>query len=246
MRLQDPFLIDPIASPVDAAHQFTLNRRGALRGLAALGLGATLMLEEPGVALAYQQAAAANALAGAVNQEGFWSRDRTLWAQRTSTGETIRCTYWSKGQIIQSEYERLCWFARDTTLQRLIREDSPHIRGALASGRFTSAQISPWTMMNPIIFDVHYAITSWLSWFNMARPIEWTSAFRHPITNELTEGAVRDSWHIHGGAIDSRIPGVPTEQFGRFAKWLGAGGVGVYITQAFAHTDVGRVRSWRS
>lgn len=243
MKAPDPYVL-PWVEPEDP---FTanLNRRAALRGLAGLGLGSALLLQSPEIAFAQASAAAAGALPSAAQRDEFWTRDRTLWARRTSTGEVIRSTYWRSGQLIQSEYERLCWFARDTTLERLIRQGSPVVRHALDSGRFTEAQVSQWTMLNPIIFDVHYAITSWLTWFNMARPIDWTSAFRHPITNSITEGAARDSWHLRG-AVDARIPGVPTEQFGRFARWLGAGGVGVYVTSSFTHTDCGRVRSWRS
>lgn len=243
MRVPDPYVL-PWVEPEDAS-AVALDRRAALRGLAGLGLGSAMLLQSPTIALAQASAAAAGALPPAAQRDEFWTRDRTLWARRTSTGEVIKSTYWRNGQLIQSEYERLCWFARDTTLERLMRQGSPAIRRALASGEFTEAQLSQWTMLNPIIFDVHYAISSWLVWFNMARPIDWTSAFRHPVTNSITEGAVRDSWHLRG-AVDARIPGVPTEQFGRFARWLGAGGVGVYVTSAFTHTDCGRVRSWRS
>lgn len=244
MRSPDPY--SHPEAPAGAGLADTVSRRAAIRGLGGLGLGSILLLQEPGVAFAQASAAAAGALPPAAQRDEFWTRDRTVWVRRTSTGEVIRSTYWRQGQLVQSEYERLCWFARDTTLERLMRENSPHIRRALDTGRFTREQVSQWTMMNPIIFDVHYAITSWLGWFNMARPIDWTSAFRHPITNSIIEGSARDSWHMRGGAIDARIPGVPIEQFGRFAQWLGAGGVGVYVGKSFTHTDSGRVRSWRS
>lgn len=244
MRSPDPYLHPEGSADPTVPDYF--NRRAVLRGIGGLGLGSVLLLQEPGVVFAQASAAAAGALPPAAQRDEFWTRDRTVWVRRTSTGEVIKSTYWRQGQLVQSEYERLCWFARDTTLERLMREDSPHIRRALDTGQFTREQISQWTMMNPIILDVHYAISSWLGWFNMARPIEWTSAFRHPITNKITEGSARDSWHVRGGAVDARIPGVPIEQFGRFAQWLGAGGVGVYVTKAFTHTDSGRVRSWRS
>lgn len=244
MRSPDPYVhTECLAAPVPPD---SVTRRAALRGLGGLGLGSILLLQQPGVAFAQASAAAAGALPPAAQRDEFWTRDRTVWVRRTSTGEVIKSTYWRQGQLVQSEYERLCWFARDTTLERLLRENSPHIRRALDSGQFTREQVSQWTLMNPIILDVHYAITSWLGWFNMARPIEWTSALRHPITNAITEGSARDSWHMRGGAVDARIPGVPIEQFGRFAQWLGAGGVGVYVTKSFTHIDSGRVRIWRS
>jgi len=242
MRSPEPYQHPESEGSAAPALPDSVTRRAALRGLGGLGLGSILLMQQPEVAFAQASAAAAGALPSAATRDEFWTRDRSIWVRRTSTGEVIRSTYWSRGQLIQSEYERLCWFARDTTLERLMRENSPLIGRALNAGQ----QVSQWTMMNPIIFDVHYAITSWLSWFNMARPIEWTSAFRHPITNSITEGAARDSWHMRGGAIDARIPGVPIEQFGRFAEWLGAGGVGVYVNRSFTHTDSGRVRAWRS
>lgn len=242
-RDRAPFVLEPAAPVPDLAGP-DLTRRAALRGLAGLGLGTGLLMSDPAAALAQQLVAAGGMPQG--QPEDFWTRDRTIWVRRSATGEVIRSTYWSRGRLIDSEYQRLCWFARDITLEGMLRTGAPAVRRALDTGKFTPEQVSQWTYMNPIILDVHYAISSWLSWFNMARPIDWTSAFRHPITNSVTEGAARDSWHTKGGAIDSRIQGVPTRQFARFAQWLGAGGVGVYTSDGFTHTDAGRVRKWGS
>ena len=64
--------------------------------------------------------------------------------------------------------------------------------------------------------DVLYAYSAWLAGFEIQRPLEITSGFRHLINNDyMTEGGVK-------------------------------GGVGIYPTRNFVHVDSGRVRSWTS
>lgn len=54
----------------------------------------------------------------------------------------------------------------------------------------------------------------------------------------------RESLHIHGLAMDIKLPGIHKRQLGKFAKALRAGGVGVYRSSTFVHLDVGPVRHW--
>jgi uncharacterized protein YcbK (DUF882 family) len=54
----------------------------------------------------------------------------------------------------------------------------------------------------------------------------------------------RESMHIHGLAMDIKIPGVDKRQLAEYAMDLGAGGVGVYRSSTFVHLDVGPVRHW--
>jgi len=64
--------------------------------------------------------------------------------------------------------------------------------------------------------DVLYAYSAWLAGFEIPRPLEITSGFRHLITNDyMTEGGFK-------------------------------GGVGIYPTRNFVHGDCGRVWSWTS
>jgi uncharacterized protein YcbK (DUF882 family) len=54
----------------------------------------------------------------------------------------------------------------------------------------------------------------------------------------------RESLHIHGMAMDIKLPGIQKRQLGNFAKALRSGGVGVYRSSTYVHLDVGPVRHW--
>ena len=75
------------------------------------------------------------------------------------------------------------------------------------------------------------------------------SGYRSPRTNEALRqsgggGVAKRSLHMHGLAMDIRMPGVDLPRL-RDAAWgLQAGGVGYYPGSDFVHVDVGRVRRW--
>jgi uncharacterized protein YcbK (DUF882 family) len=168
----------------------------------------------------------------------FWSRPRTVWLKRPSTGEQIRTTYWADGQLIAHEYERLSWFLRDPRMQaRIARLASA--RRAVPQGWY------PAVGMDLVLLDILYAVGGWLEAFDMGRPLIVTSAFRHPVTNAGIEGAVKDSQHTRGAASDIVIPDVPASRVSAFGVWLRAGGVGFYPSKGFTHVDGGRRRTWR-
>lgn len=54
----------------------------------------------------------------------------------------------------------------------------------------------------------------------------------------------RESQHIHGLAMDIKLPGVDKRTLAKYAMDLRAGGVGVYRSSSFVHLDVGPVRHW--
>ncbi len=74
------------------------------------------------------------------------------------------------------------------------------------------------------------------------------SGYRAPVTNERlrarSHGVARDSMHVHGRAIDVRVPGVQLADLRDAALDLRAGGVGFYPGSDFVHLDTGRVRRW--
>src|SRR6516164_8238950 len=98
MRTPEPYS-HALPAPPAPTGSVALTRRAALRGLGGLGLGSMLLLQEPGVAFAQASAAAAGALPPAAQRDEFWTRDRTVWVRRTSTGELIKSTYWARGQL---------------------------------------------------------------------------------------------------------------------------------------------------
>jgi uncharacterized protein YcbK (DUF882 family) len=155
----------------------------------------------------------------ATHESDFWIRPRTIRCRHIS-GEWIESTYWSDGQLIEQAYAELSWFMRDRVVNRAVG-------------------------MNPVLLDVAYGITGWLTYFGVHSSLVLTSGHRDRVRNAQIEGAAKNSLHITGDAMDVRIPGISTLQLARFGRWLGAGGVGWYPSKDFTHLDRGRLRSWR-
>lgn len=74
------------------------------------------------------------------------------------------------------------------------------------------------------------------------------SAYRAPSYNNLLvrlgRGAVPNSLHTIGQAVDLAIPGVRLSKIRRAAMKLQLGGVGYYGRRGFVHLDTGPVRYW--
>ena len=89
-------------------------------------------------------------------------------------------------------------------------------------------------------------IQGWLqAAYGITGPYRVNSGFRSEKTNALTEGAVKDSLHMRGMAVDGSVPGLPVEYIGQLFAAFQGGGVGFYVNrQRFIHSDVGRVRYW--
>lgn len=179
------------------------------------------------------------------SMQGFWEMPRWVWLKRAATGKEIRRVYWRDGQLIPGAYEELSWFLRDLRFERMLEDKDRRIGQALDRGLITREHLSPWMLMDPVLLDILYAHTAWLRFYGINEPLLLTSALRHILTNALTEGAARDSWHTKGGAADIVIPGISPIRVASFSRWLAGGGVGLYVTKNFVHVDRGRVRTWR-
>ena len=186
-----------------------------------------------------------NAADASQSPNGFWERPRWLWLKRPATGEQLRLVYWKDGNLIPEAHQQASWFLRDVRFQGMLASKDSRIRNALNSGLIREEHLSPWVLMDPILLDIQYAFCAWLSFHGISSPLLVTSGFRHVVTNSLTEGAARDSWHIRGGASDLVVPGIMPEALAKFGQWLSGGGVGLYANRNFIHIDRGRVRSWR-
>jgi uncharacterized protein YcbK (DUF882 family) len=168
----------------------------------------------------------------------FWSAPRELWLRRRATGQSIKTVWWSDGQVRPQAYIDLSLFLRDPRMEARIRQASQR-------GQSIPAHWHQAVWINPVVLNTLYALGAWLAYFGMARPIEVTRAFSHPLTNAAIEGAARDSLHQIGAAVDVIVPGVPASKVAEFGAWMRGGGVGVYLQRDFTHLDAGRVRSWR-
>ena len=220
-------------------------RRSLLRTLLAAGGAVAGGVAAPAIVLASAVQPPVGAPRGN-SAADFWTAPRWVWLTRPATGEQIRQVYWRDGQLIQSGYEAISWFMRDVRFERMLKAKDRRIHKALDAGRIEREHLTPWMLMDPVILDILYAYCAWLHSFNINEPVVLTSALRHMLTNELTEGAARDSWHVKGGAADIVIPSVPTANAAAFGKWLAGGGVGLYASKRFVHLDRGRVRAWKS
>jgi len=151
--------------------------------------------------------------------QDFWSYPRRLHLKRVSTGEEVNVVYWANGKIVEDGYKQLSWIMRDVKANEA-------------------------TNMDVRLFDLLYAIQSWVGYYGYKYPLMITSGYRSPKTNKTTEGAAKNSMHLQGKATDFYIPNLPWQYVGRLAATYGAGGVGFYPGQSFIHVDTGRVRYW--
>jgi uncharacterized protein YcbK (DUF882 family) len=82
--------------------------------------------------------------------------------------------------------------------------------------------------------------------FGKEKEIHIISGYRSPAYNEylrsLGRKVVKNSFHLHGLAIDFSIPSVGISELCKAAKSFSGGGVGRY--PEFVHIDTGRVRYW--
>lgn len=151
----------------------------------------------------------------------FWARPRTLNLFRPSTGEHRELCYWRDGRMDMAGYYAICRLMRDTKAEQAATID---VR----------------------LLNLLRGMTGWLeNAYGVREPYQINSGFRTLTTNAATEGAVRNSFHTKGMAVDGLIHGLPVEYLGRLIATFQVGGVGFYINhQQFIHSDVGRVRFW--
>ena len=144
---------------------------------------------------------------------------RRLTLVRPATGEIARdVPFWQDGAPDQRGMAELSWLMRDIEAERVL----------------------------PIDLRVFYLLAVTQAEFG-DRPILVTSGYRTESTNERLRrqgiDADRNSFHLHGRAVDIRIPGVPAVRMAALGLQLGLGGVGIYPT--FVHLDTGPPRLWR-
>ena len=96
------------------------------------------------------------------------------------------------------------------------------------------------------LVDLLYDIQTRLQ---LEEPIHIISGYRSPATNERLRkqgwAASRNSYHLHGKAVDIRHPKTSTAGLRRAAFELKQGGVGYYPRLNFVHLDMGPLRFWR-
>lgn len=145
---------------------------------------------------------------------------RRLSFNNLHTGERLSATYWSDGEYSAQALTQIDWVLRD----------------------FRTGATKP---IDPTLLDLLYRLKQRIG---VNRSYEVISAYRSPATNARLRaqgsGLAKRSLHMHGMAIDVRVPGFSLEKLRSAAMALRGGGVGYYPRSDFVHIDTGRVRYW--
>jgi uncharacterized protein YcbK (DUF882 family) len=151
----------------------------------------------------------------------FLSAKKKLSFYNTHTEESLEVCYCIKGKYQPSALENINYTLRDYRTDEI-----------------KSIDIN--------LLNLLYSIRKKL---NTSEPFHIISGYRSPETNEYlyrnTKGVAKNSFHMHGKAIDFRLPDMNLRVLRQTAMALKAGGVGYYPCSSFIHVDVGPVRYWR-
>jgi uncharacterized protein YcbK (DUF882 family) len=150
----------------------------------------------------------------------FFSDERKLSFYNTHTGEKIKAVYCEQGAYVPQAL---------TDINHILRD-------------FRTGEVKEIdTGLLDLLFTLQQKLGS-------TAPFHVISGYRSPKTNALlrtaSKGVAGHSLHLHGKAIDIRLPGCDLKTLQRAALELKRGGVGYYPRPDFVHVDVGRVRYW--
>lgn len=150
----------------------------------------------------------------------FFSAERKLFFYNTHTGENIKSVYCEQGAYVTQALTDINYILRDFRTGEVKEID---------------------TDLLDLLFTLQQKLES-------TGPFHVISGYRSQKTNSLlctmSNGVARNSLHIHGKAIDIRLPGYDLKTLQRVAIELRRGGVGYYPSSDFVHVDVGRIRYW--
>jgi|SRR5208282_1990090 len=147
-------------------------------------------------------------------------RSRSLSLYNLHTGESLKTTYFAKGEYVPGALQEINYILRDW------RED----------------EVKP---IDPALLDLlagmHHRLAT-------REPFQIISGYRTPKTNAMlhfaTEGVAVHSLHLDGKAIDICLEGRSLNNVRRAAISMFGGGVGYYPRTGFVHVDTGRIRFW--
>ncbi|KAF0190842.1 MAG: hypothetical protein FD165_2400 [Gammaproteobacteria bacterium] len=146
--------------------------------------------------------------------------ERTLALYNTHTGEALRTVYWAQGQYLAEALHDVNHILRD----------------------HRTNEVRP---IEPQLLDLLHTLHCNL---DSQQPFEIISGYRSAASNAMlaasSDGVARKSLHLHGKAVDIRLPGRELYDLHQAAVALRAGGVGYYSRSNFVHMDTGRARYW--
>jgi uncharacterized protein YcbK (DUF882 family) len=147
-------------------------------------------------------------------------RSRSLSFYNLHTGESLKTTYFAKGEYISGALAEINHILRD----------------------WRQNEVKP---IDPALLDLLVGIHHRLG---TKQPFQIISGYRTPKTNAMlrfrTEGVAAHSLHLDGKAIDICVEGRSLANVRRAAMSMFGGGVGYYPRTGFVHVDTGRLRYW--
>ena len=165
-------------------------------------------------------AAAAGCLVAPAVTRAAATPERALSFYNVHTGESLRRVYWAGGRYVDGALAEIDHLLRD----------------------FRTGEIKP---IDRDLLDLLHRVNAILE---TEQPFTVISGYRSPETNAMlagrNRGVARNSYHVHGMAIDLRVPERATADIRRVALDLAGGGVGYYPKSDFVHLDTGPVRRW--
>jgi uncharacterized protein YcbK (DUF882 family) len=136
------------------------------------------------------------------------------------TGEALSTLYWQDGRLVADALAEIDWNLRD----------------------FRTGEVHA---IDPKLLDLLHGLCGTIAYDG---PIHVISGYRSAKTNAMlaakSGGVAKKSYHVHGMAIDLRLPGRSLRDVQRAALNLAGGGVGFYPKSDFVHVDTGPVRRW--
>lgn len=143
---------------------------------------------------------------------------RRLMLHNVNTGENFNGIVWANGRFNA---------AAVTQLNRLMRDPR--------SGAMMRCDVR--------LYDLLARLQT-----RIRRPFHLVSGYRSRQTNfamaRASSNVARNSFHTRGMAADISVDGMAPETLARYAREIGAGGVGLYEGERFIHVDTGPARSW--
>lgn len=146
--------------------------------------------------------------------------ERKVRLRNLHTGERLKATYWEDGKYISETMRDVAHFLRDHRTGDKHRIDAG---------------------LMDILYDLQLRTSN-------RKEFHIISGYRSPKTNRMlgsrSGGVAKRSLHMHGRAIDIRLPGTDLHKLRKAALSMRAGGVGYYPQANFVHLDTGRFRTW--
>ena len=149
------------------------------------------------------------------------SGERRLCLRNLHTEESLKLTYWENGCYVAENLEAINHLLRDHRSNQS-------------------------TTMDVTLIDSLYRLGRLIG----SNEINIISGYRSPDSNELlrrqSSGVAKNSFHLHGRALDVQFTGVSLRNSLKAALKHHRGGVGYYPRKSygFIHLDTGNKRQW--